>query len=194
MQSSWSISSAIRRPVDPALKLCRENDVFLVEDAAQAFGNIVCGPSERKLGLLGDAGFFSFGRGKPISALHGGLAVTGSAEIREQADLVYRQLEDNFFLRRPRLADCISLLFLSLRSTALLDPQDDALSPSRGDPFRPGLSSQKRVRPRYPGPRSPFALPSGRKAHQGGEFVLVRAQPPVPAPTTTSPAEPVPLP
>ena len=82
-------------PVDEALKLCRQSGVFLVEDAAQAFGNISCGPSERKLGLMGDAGFFSFGRGKPMSALHGGLAVTGSAEIRKQADGVYSQLEDN---------------------------------------------------------------------------------------------------
>ncbi len=74
-------------------KLCREGDVFLVEDAAQAFGNTVCGSSEKQLGLLGDAGFFSFGRGKPISALHGGLTVTGSTEIHDHAKAVYEQLD-----------------------------------------------------------------------------------------------------
>ncbi len=79
--------------LDLAQRLCREANIFLVEDAAQAFGNTVCGSSEKKLGLLGDAGFFSFGRGKPISTLHGGLAVTGSAGIHEQAKTVYGQLE-----------------------------------------------------------------------------------------------------
>jgi dTDP-4-amino-4,6-dideoxygalactose transaminase len=79
--------------IDLARKPCREADVFLVEDAAQAFGNTVASSSERKLGLLGDAGFFSFGRGKPISALHGGLAVTGSPEIYDQAKAVYGRLD-----------------------------------------------------------------------------------------------------
>jgi dTDP-4-amino-4,6-dideoxygalactose transaminase len=79
--------------MDPARKLCREGDVFLVEDAAQAFGNTLPGFPEKKLGLLGDAGFFSFGRGKPIGALHGGLAITGSAEIHEQAKAIYGRLD-----------------------------------------------------------------------------------------------------
>ncbi|MGD0485615.1 MAG: DegT/DnrJ/EryC1/StrS family aminotransferase [Syntrophorhabdales bacterium] len=79
--------------INPARKLCREGDVFLVEDAAQAFGNTVCGFPEKKLGLLGDAGFFSFGRGKPIGALHGGLAITGSPEIHEQAKAIYGRLD-----------------------------------------------------------------------------------------------------
>jgi dTDP-4-amino-4,6-dideoxygalactose transaminase len=78
---------------DPARKLCREGDIFLVEDAAQAFGNTLPGCPGKKLGLLGDAGFFSFGRGKPLGALHGGLAITGPAEIREQAKAIYGRLD-----------------------------------------------------------------------------------------------------
>lgn len=64
--------------------LCRKHDVFVAEDAAQAFGNEL--PSTgTKLGLIGNAGFFSFGRGKTLSAIHGGLVVTESETIYQAA-------------------------------------------------------------------------------------------------------------
>lgn len=68
--------------INQIMPICRKFDAFIVEDAAQAFGNEV--PSTgTKLGLIGDAGFFSFGRGKPLSAIHGGLVVTESETIYE---------------------------------------------------------------------------------------------------------------
>lgn len=71
---------------------CRGHEIYLIEDAAQAFGNSVVDSPERKLGLQTDAGFFSFGRGKPISILHGGLLVTESKEIFLKAQEIYQFL------------------------------------------------------------------------------------------------------
>ena len=41
---------------------CRENDVYLIDDAAQAFGSSLNG---KNIGSFGDAGLFSFSAGKP---------------------------------------------------------------------------------------------------------------------------------
>lgn len=70
--------------IGEVIPICRKINAFVVEDAAQAFGNEL--PSSRaKLGMIGDAGFFSFGRGKPLSAIHGGLVVTKSEAIYDRA-------------------------------------------------------------------------------------------------------------
>jgi dTDP-4-amino-4,6-dideoxygalactose transaminase len=58
--------------------LCRREDLFVVEDAAQAMGADRKG---KKLGTLGDVGFFSLGRGKNITCGSGGVIVTSSSEI-----------------------------------------------------------------------------------------------------------------
>lgn len=78
--------------INEVKELCKEHSVFVIEDAAQAFGNSLLDSSEKKLGLLGDAGFFSFGRGKPVSLMHGGLLVTNSEEIFAEAQNTYRSL------------------------------------------------------------------------------------------------------
>lgn len=75
-------------------RLCREHDVFAVEDAAQAFGNDL-NSSGSKLGLIGDVGFYSFGRGKPLSVLHGGLVATTSEGIHEQCYRIYNTLDSS---------------------------------------------------------------------------------------------------
>ena len=58
--------------------LCRERGVFLVEDAAQALGGAIDG---RPLGTFGDAGIFSFGRGKHVTCGSGGLVVTDADAV-----------------------------------------------------------------------------------------------------------------
>jgi perosamine synthetase len=80
--------------VDAVTRLCREHDAFVIEDAAQAFGNDL--PSSgSKLGLIGDVGFYSFGRGKPLSVLHGGLAATASERIYERCLQIYNTLDSS---------------------------------------------------------------------------------------------------
>lgn len=64
--------------LDHLQMLCKENAVVLVEDAAQAMGIT---QDDRKLGTVGDVGFFSLGRGKMITCGEGGVIVTNSDEL-----------------------------------------------------------------------------------------------------------------
>ena len=63
----------------PALaKITRGHGVFLIDDAAQAMGASVAG---RWSGTWGDAGLFSFDKGKNVSAIDGGAVVTDSNDL-----------------------------------------------------------------------------------------------------------------
>jgi dTDP-4-amino-4,6-dideoxygalactose transaminase len=66
--------------LDRILRLCRSRGAYLVEDAAQAMGGSYHG---RKLGTVGDVGFFSLGRGKNVTCGSGGVIVTNSDAIAE---------------------------------------------------------------------------------------------------------------
>lgn len=59
-------------------RLARERGVFLIDDAAQAMGAQVQG---RWSGTWGDAGLFSFDKGKNVAAVDGGVILTGSDEL-----------------------------------------------------------------------------------------------------------------
>lgn len=58
--------------------IAHQKAAFFVDDAAQALGASRDG---RLAGTAGDVGFFSFGRGKGLASMRGGLIVTRSAEI-----------------------------------------------------------------------------------------------------------------
>lgn len=61
-----------------ARRVCEQHGAYLVEDAAQALGIDAEG---RRLGTFGDAGIFSFGRGKHVTSGSGGMVVTNSAPV-----------------------------------------------------------------------------------------------------------------
>jgi dTDP-4-amino-4,6-dideoxygalactose transaminase len=82
----------------------RKNDIYLIEDAAQAFGNTMLDLSGSKLGLQGDMGFFSFGRGKPLSLLHGGFLAVNSENFLGGVEGIYKNLGHNGSLRGIRYA------------------------------------------------------------------------------------------
>jgi perosamine synthetase len=76
----------------PKIKaLAEQKGFFLLEDAAQAFGN-----HSRALGgnfgALGDLGVISFGRGKPLSLLSGGAVILNNPALRDSADETYAGL------------------------------------------------------------------------------------------------------
>lgn len=64
--------------MDAVKKVCRNKGVYIVEDAAQAMGGRFKG---RRLGTIGDVGFFSFGRGKNITCGSGSAIITDSQSI-----------------------------------------------------------------------------------------------------------------
>jgi len=61
-------------------QLAAGKDISIVEDAAQAMGGKLDG---FKLGTIGDAGFFSLGRGKAFSTIDGGIILTNNDTIAE---------------------------------------------------------------------------------------------------------------
>jgi dTDP-4-amino-4,6-dideoxygalactose transaminase len=75
--------------------LCREKGIILVEDAAQGLGNIAVNETSQSssmLGTIGDIGFYSFGRGKPLNLMHGGAVVTNSQEYARRLKKTYDSL------------------------------------------------------------------------------------------------------
>ena len=68
--------------MDPIMKLAREYDLYVVEDAAEAHGAKYKG---KKAGGIGDIGCFSFYANKIITTGEGGMVVTNDEEIAERA-------------------------------------------------------------------------------------------------------------
>jgi perosamine synthetase len=81
--------------MDPIMKLAREYNLYVVEDAAEAHGAEYKG---RKAGGIGDIGCFSFYANKIITTGEGGMIVTNDEEIAEKA----RSLKDLAFSKERR--------------------------------------------------------------------------------------------
>lgn len=63
------------------LKICKEHNLFLIEDAAQALGAEF---ESKKVGSFGNCGIFSFYPTKNITTGEGGMIVTNDEEIAER--------------------------------------------------------------------------------------------------------------
>ncbi|QJD72175.1 DegT/DnrJ/EryC1/StrS aminotransferase family protein [Marinobacterium sp. LSUCC0821] len=68
--------------------LCSDNGLFLIEDAAEAFGSVYCGQS---VGGFGDFSTFSFFGNKTITTGEGGMVSSKSAERVERAAFLKNQ-------------------------------------------------------------------------------------------------------
>ena len=77
--------------VDRVKRLCEGKGIVVVEDAAQALGGQSGG---RLLGTLGDAAFFSLGRGKNLTCGTGGIILARSLPIAEKIKAEYATLPD----------------------------------------------------------------------------------------------------
>ncbi len=67
-------------------EICERHAIFLVEDAAMAFGNTWSG---QPLGTIGDFGVVSFDITKQISAVQGGLLLVNNPEFKKRAGHIY---------------------------------------------------------------------------------------------------------
>ncbi len=71
--------------IDKVRSLIPDPGISIIEDAAQAMGGVT---QSQYLGTLGDVGFFSLGRGKPYSTVHGGIVLTDSDQIAGEVNEV----------------------------------------------------------------------------------------------------------
>ncbi len=62
-------------------RICQEHNLFLVEDCAHSLGAKY---NQKKLGVFGDAAFFSFGRDKVISSVFGGMLIIKDKVLGEK--------------------------------------------------------------------------------------------------------------
>jgi perosamine synthetase len=105
----FGVGADVRR----ARAIAAPHGVFVVDDAAQAFGTMTPdGPA----GMLGDVGLFSFGRGKSVTAVHGGAVVCSSPQIAAQ---VRAQLDE---LEEPGNAESLATLLQAIVLLVLVRP------------------------------------------------------------------------
>jgi dTDP-4-amino-4,6-dideoxygalactose transaminase len=98
----------------PSLRrIADQHGVRLIDDAAQAMGASIAG---RMSGTWGDAGLFSFDRGKNVSSIEGGLVVTSSDEIAEALETEMASLS------RPTPMEAVSRIGLILAYFIFLRP------------------------------------------------------------------------
>jgi perosamine synthetase len=105
-------------------EIARSKGAFVIDDAAQALGAFRGG---MPAGTLGDVGFYSFGRGKTLAAIEGGMIVTESDEIaaaiRETGELPPTPRSHEYWLLLELIAYCCFLnprLYWILRSLPFL--------------------------------------------------------------------------
>jgi perosamine synthetase len=73
--------------VNRVIEIAKAKKVWVIEDAAQAMGARLKG---KYVGTIGDVGFFSLGRGKPMTTMGGGIIVTNNDYLY---DKIYSQIE-----------------------------------------------------------------------------------------------------
>jgi dTDP-4-amino-4,6-dideoxygalactose transaminase len=98
--------------VERLKKVCRERDIFVVEDAAQA---MVVRNEDRLLGTLGDVGFYSLGRGKNITSGSGGIVITDSDLIGKGIEPIFKSVEKEPFLEKYLNFISVKMIYFFMR-------------------------------------------------------------------------------
>lgn len=76
--------------IDRIIEIAKRHNLFVIEDCAHSLGAFYRG---KKVGTLGDAAFFSFGRDKVISSVYGGMAVANNADVAKRLKEFWQKCE-----------------------------------------------------------------------------------------------------
>ncbi len=78
--------------MDDILKICKENKIILIEDAAEALGSFY---KNKALGTFGEFGIYSFNGNKIITTSGGGMLVGKNSKLIEKARFYSTQAREN---------------------------------------------------------------------------------------------------
>ena len=78
--------------IEPILKLCRQNDICLIEDSAESLGAFYKG---KHSGTFGEAGVYSFNGNKLLTTSSGGVLVGNDAALVEKAKFLSTQAKES---------------------------------------------------------------------------------------------------
>ena len=113
------------------MEIAHNNKSIVIEDAAQAMGAEYMG---KKVGSIADAGFCSFGRGKPITAMGGGVILTNDQIIAKKC----QEIIGNFKQKPSNILTLIQLMgYSSLRNRMFYDIVNKKV---RSEEFRKNLN------------------------------------------------------
>ncbi|MCE5312591.1 MAG: aminotransferase class V-fold PLP-dependent enzyme, partial [Nitrospiraceae bacterium] len=87
--------------------VAKQNNAFLIDDAAQAMGARYKG---RRAGTFGDAGIFSMNRGKPITTVDGGIIITRSQTLADNLEM----MSDNFIASQSKTVVAVKAALTAL--------------------------------------------------------------------------------
>ncbi len=85
-------SYGVPAKITELLSICREFDILVIEDAADALGATY---NKKKLGTFGDIGIISFNGNKIITTSGGGFIVSNNKEYIEKAKYLSNQAKEN---------------------------------------------------------------------------------------------------
>lgn len=77
--------------MDSLIAFAKKNKLFLIEDCAHSLGATY---NEKKVGTIGDAAFFSFGRDKVVSSVWGGVAIINDKCQMTNVKLKLREFQE----------------------------------------------------------------------------------------------------
>ena len=78
--------------LDEIITICKEEDIFLIEDAAESLG---ASYKEKQSGTFGDMGVYSFNGNKILTTSGGGMLVSDNQEWVEKARFLSTQAKEN---------------------------------------------------------------------------------------------------
>jgi len=78
--------------IDPIVEICKQNDIVLIEDAAESLGSYY---EEKHTGLFGKFGAFSFNGNKIITTSGGGMLVSDDKDLIWKAKFLSTQARDS---------------------------------------------------------------------------------------------------
>lgn len=96
------------------------SDIFILEDAAQAYGNTV---NARPVGAFGDAAVVSFGPGKLLDCSSGGAILTDSAELAQRCRSAIARLSDSDLEKQTLKSKYLQEVFMLSRNGGSITQQ-----------------------------------------------------------------------